>query len=190
MIIISALIGVICYVGGTDVYTFKIDDPNYNAAAVDNINGSLFYALMVIGFGSVNNIVLLFPEERPIFLREVNNNMYSPSAYFFGKIVSELPSSFMLPFIFGCIEYFALFYSRLIPTNFILYSNKYFKIKTNVYSWIPLLIVSHCRKLRSHHWNIGLRQISCYDPYPHCRHSTHALRWLFHQLEFHPPISL
>jgi hypothetical protein len=76
---------------------------------------------MVIGFGSVNNIVLLFPEERPIFLREVNNNMYSPSAYFFGKIISELPTSFMLPFVYGCIEYFALKYNRITPYNFLIY---------------------------------------------------------------------
>lgn len=80
---------------------------------------------MVIGFGSVNNIVLLFPEERPIFLREVNNNMYSPSAYFFGKILSELPTSFAIPFIFGCIQYFALFYTRIQPTSFLIYGNLY-----------------------------------------------------------------
>jgi len=122
MIIISALIGCIVYVGGTDVYTYYPDNPFYSGAAVDNINGSLFYALMVIGFGSVNNIVLLFPEERPIFLREVNNNMYSPSAYFFGKIISELPSSFILPFVYGSIEYFALHYSRENMWSFPAYS--------------------------------------------------------------------
>ena len=126
MFTVSALIGFVCYFGGTDVYTFYPNYQVYTSAAVDNVNGSLFYALMVIGFGSVNNIVLLFPEERPIFLREVNNNMYSPSAYFFGKIISELPTSLLLPFVFGCIEYFALFYSRLIPANFLLYSNHLF----------------------------------------------------------------
>jgi hypothetical protein len=128
MIIISALIGCIVYVGGTDVYTYYPNRPNYSSAAVDNVNGSLFFALMVIGFGSVNNIVLLFPEERPIFLREVNNNMYSPSAYFFGKIISELPSSFLLPFVYGCIEYFALHYSREYPWNFPAYSKNYYPL--------------------------------------------------------------
>jgi ABC-type multidrug transport system permease subunit len=123
MIIISALIGCCVYVGGTDVYTYYPFRPNYSSAAVDNVNGSLFYALMVIGFGSVNNIVLLFPEERPIFLREVNNNMYSPSAYFFGKIISELPTSLLLPFTFGSIEYFSLHYSRAYPWSFPAYSN-------------------------------------------------------------------
>lgn len=122
MIIVSALIGVIVYVGGTNIYLVDLNNLAYTSAAVDNINGSLFYALMVIGFGSVNNIVLLFPEERPIFLREVNNNMYSPSAYFFGKIISELPSSFILPFVFGTIEYFALFYSRIVPETYFQYS--------------------------------------------------------------------
>lgn len=122
MIIISALIGTIVYVGGTNIYTFYPNNLPYSQAAVDNINGSLFFALMVIGFGSVNNIVLLFPEERPIFLREVNNNMYSPSAYFFGKIISELPTSFLLPFTYGSIEYFSLYYSREYPWNFPAYS--------------------------------------------------------------------
>jgi hypothetical protein len=82
----------------------------------------MFFALMVIGFGSVNNIVLLFPEERPIFLREVNNNMYSPSAYFFGKILSELPSSFLLPLVYACIEYYSLHYSTAEPYTFPAYS--------------------------------------------------------------------
>lgn len=122
MVTVSSVIGVIVYIGGTNVYLIDLNNLAYTSAAVDNINGSLFYALMVIGFGSVNNIVLLFPEERPIFLREVNNNMYSPSAYFFGKIISELPTSFLLPFIFGSIEYFALWYSRMVPETYFQYS--------------------------------------------------------------------
>jgi len=125
MFIVSSLIGVIVYAGGTDVYKYYPDNPQYTSAAVDNVNGSLFYALMVIGFGSVNNIVLLFPEERPIFLREVNNNMYSPSAYFFGKIISELPTSLLLPFTFGIIQYFALLYNQIIPSNFLIYSKQF-----------------------------------------------------------------
>lgn len=118
MVTVSALIGVVVYIGGTNVYLVDLKNLPYTSAAVDNVNGSLFFALMVIGFGSVNNIVLLFPEERPIFLREVNNNMYSPSAYFFGKIVSELPSSFLLPFTFGTLEYFSLYYSRQVPETY------------------------------------------------------------------------
>jgi ATP-binding cassette subfamily G (WHITE) protein 2 len=73
---------------------------------------------MVIGFAATQNIILLFPEERAIFLREVNNNMYSPSAYFFGKVISEFPTSIIIPFAYAIITYFAIDYSRVYPWNF------------------------------------------------------------------------
>lgn len=46
--------------------------------------------------------------ERPVFLREVNNNMYSVGAYFWGKIISELPMSLFIPILQSVIVYFAL----------------------------------------------------------------------------------
>mmetsp|Transcript_19657 Transcript_19657/g.18727 ORF Transcript_19657/g.18727 Transcript_19657/m.18727 type:complete len:354 (+) Transcript_19657:825-1886(+) len=114
----AAIIVIIVFVGGTQTYTFYTDDPEYNSGAVDNVNGALFYNIIAMGFGAVNNVILLFPEERPIFLREVNNNMYSPSAYFFGKIFSELPLSILLPTIFGAIQYYALNLSTIVWTTF------------------------------------------------------------------------
>ena len=121
MYCVSSTIGVIVFLGGTEIYTFFSDQPEYTSAAVDNVNGALFFAIIGMGFGAVNNVVLLFPEERPIFLRECNNNMYSPSAYFFGKVVSELPLSILLPTLFGSIQYFALTMNRLEPSKFPLY---------------------------------------------------------------------
>jgi ABC-type multidrug transport system permease subunit len=56
----------------------------------------------------VNNVNLVFPMERPVFLREINNNMYSVSAYFWGKIMSEMPMSIFIPILQGFIVYFAL----------------------------------------------------------------------------------
>ena len=63
---------------------------------------------MTISFNSIQNIILIFPDEMPVFLREVNNNMYSVSAYFFAKVISEIPSSILTPVIFGSIVYFAI----------------------------------------------------------------------------------
>jgi hypothetical protein len=57
---------------------------------------------------AIQNVILIFPEERPCFLREVMNNMYSASPYFWGKVVSELPFSLMQPIIFGSIVYFTM----------------------------------------------------------------------------------
>lgn len=52
--------------------------------------------------------MLIFPDERPIFLREVNNNMYNASPYFWAKVISELPFSIMTPALFGAIVYYPL----------------------------------------------------------------------------------
>lgn len=63
---------------------------------------------MTIAFNAIQNIILIFPDERPVFLREVNNNMYSVTAYFFGKVISEIPASIIIPVLFGCITYFSI----------------------------------------------------------------------------------
>jgi len=63
---------------------------------------------MSMAFNSIQNIILIFPDERPVFLREVNNNMYDVSTYFFAKVASELPMSICIPVLFGVIVYFAI----------------------------------------------------------------------------------
>jgi hypothetical protein len=76
---------------------------------------------MTIAFNAIQNIILIFPDERPVFLREVNNNMYSVSAYFFGKVIAELPVSILTPVVFGCISYFAIGLSTVHSYTFPLY---------------------------------------------------------------------
>ena len=80
-------------------------------AGLQNVRGSLFFISMNIAFNAIQNVILIFPDERPVFLREVNNNMYKVSPYFWAKVISELPFSIMTPTIFGCIVYFAIGYT-------------------------------------------------------------------------------
>jgi len=75
---------------------------------VQDFQGALFFICMNIAFNAIQNVILIFPDERPVFLREVNNNMYSCSPYFWAKIVSELPFSIFTPCLFGSIVYFAI----------------------------------------------------------------------------------
>lgn len=75
---------------------------------------------MNISFNAIQNVILIFPDERPVFLREVNNNMYNPGPYFWAKVISELPFSLMTPIIFGCITYFAIGYTNMAK-EFIMY---------------------------------------------------------------------
>jgi len=66
---------------------------------VMNRNGCLFFVMIAITFSAIQTVILLFPEERPVFLREVGNKMYSVSAYFFGKFIAEIPGAILCPLI-------------------------------------------------------------------------------------------
>ena len=79
-----------------------------DSAGVQNRNGALFFITMSMSFNAIQNVILIFPDERPVFLREANNNMYSVSAYFWAKIFSEFPSSLLTPVIFGSICYYLI----------------------------------------------------------------------------------
>lgn len=73
-----------------------------------NLQGALFFMTMNITMNAIQNVILIFPDERPVFLREVNNNMYKVGPYFWAKISSELPFSIAMPSVFGCIVYFTV----------------------------------------------------------------------------------
>ena len=73
---------------------------------------------MNIAFNAIQNVILIFPDERPVFLREVNNNMYRTGPYFWAKIISELPFSLMTPIVFGAIVYYAIGYTPMAENFF------------------------------------------------------------------------
>ena len=85
---------------------------------LQNIKGSLFFITMNIAFNAIQNVILIFPDERPVFLREVNNNMYRTGPYFWAKIISELPFSLMTPIVFGAIVYYAIGYTPMAENFF------------------------------------------------------------------------
>lgn len=63
---------------------------------------------MNVSFNAIQNVILIFPDERPVFLREVNNNMYRCTPYFWAKVLSELPFSIITPTVFGMIVYYTV----------------------------------------------------------------------------------
>ena len=80
---------------------------------VQNREGALFFLTLNIGFNGLSNVELIFPMERPVFLREVNNDMYSVTAYFWAKIFSELPMSVLIPILQASLTYFAIGFSQV-----------------------------------------------------------------------------
>jgi ABC-type multidrug transport system permease subunit len=85
---------------------------------VQNRNGCLFFICGAISFCAINGVILLFPEERPVFLREVNNKMYTVSAYFFGKILSEMPAAIIVPVVHASCLYFFIGFNTTNPWAF------------------------------------------------------------------------
>lgn len=83
-------------------------DVGSDVPGVQTRNGALFFITMNQAMSAVQNIILVFPDERAVFLREVNNEMYTVSAYFFAKVISEYPMGILSPVLFGCIEYWAI----------------------------------------------------------------------------------
>jgi hypothetical protein len=75
---------------------------------VQNVQGALFFITMNVSFNAIQNVILIFPDERPVFLREVNNNMYRCTPYFWAKVLSELPFSIITPTVFGLIVYYTV----------------------------------------------------------------------------------
>ena len=83
-------------------------DTGYTSKSIQNVQGALFFMTMNVSFNAIQNVILIFPDERPVFLREVNNNMYNVTPYFWAKIMSEFPFSIVIPTLFGCITYYSV----------------------------------------------------------------------------------
>ncbi|EAR86655.2 ABC transporter family protein (macronuclear) [Tetrahymena thermophila SB210] len=80
------------------------NDP-YNIVDARNKNGFLFFLATGAFMESMNAATLSFPTERQVFLREENSKLYKIFPYFFGKLLVDLVSDFIIPIIFCCIVY-------------------------------------------------------------------------------------
>ncbi|KAK3582003.1 hypothetical protein CHS0354_030955 [Potamilus streckersoni] len=72
---------------------------------VQNINGVLFLLITNLTFTNVFAVVNAFPIELPIFLREYGIGLYRVDSYFLSKMLAELPTFIIIPFILVCIDY-------------------------------------------------------------------------------------
>ena len=61
--------------------------------------GTQFYMLTFCLLESIQNVILVFPEERAVFLREQASSLYDVSAYFMGKVIAEFPLNIAVPLI-------------------------------------------------------------------------------------------
>jgi len=95
---------------------------NGTLEGVMNRNGLLYIILMAMSFNACQTIILIFPEERPVFLREAHNKLYTVSAYFYGKLLAEIPLAIVVPLLNSSIIYF---YLGLNPDTFFMHCKVY-----------------------------------------------------------------
>lgn len=77
-------------------------------ASIQSRDGVLFFVALNFVMNSVQNVILLFPDERVVFLREQASGMYSPTAYFLAKFASEIPGYIIFPSVYCLICYFGV----------------------------------------------------------------------------------
>ena len=68
---------------------------------------------MYVVMASMGVIVLNLPNERPVFLKEQNMNLYGTLLYYVSKNIVEFPFSIIIPLIDGSIVYWMV---GLAPT--------------------------------------------------------------------------
>jgi len=77
-----------------------------NQKSIQNINGAIFFVLINQSISGIFGVMQTFPLELPMFQREHKAQMYSPSAFFLARSVSDIPFQLLLPTIFVSIVYY------------------------------------------------------------------------------------
>ncbi|EAS06409.2 ABC transporter family protein (macronuclear) [Tetrahymena thermophila SB210] len=79
---------------------------DYNSYT-DSYNIAIFLYVIMLGQFSQSETpqVINFSAERPVYLKEVNQNLYTTGAYFLSKIIPEIVTCSIFPIIMGLIVY-------------------------------------------------------------------------------------
>lgn len=81
--------------------------PRSNFAELTSYIGFVFYCVCIQLFVGIMGSILVFIEERPLFLREQAGRMYNVLPYYLAKDTIELPLSIILPLLFS-LFYFGM----------------------------------------------------------------------------------
>eukprot|EP01040_Poterioochromonas_malhamensis_P008710 gene8710-9429_t len=88
---------------------YKIGGSNYSN--YDDFNshfGALIMVMMFSLMGSAQSVLLAFPFERPMVMREYVTGTYGIPAYFLSKVALEIPIVFLQMVVAYCVSYFLM----------------------------------------------------------------------------------
>jgi len=106
-----------------DINPDNLNDP-VNAKIIYDINGGIFFFSIAVFMSSAMTVVLTFPAERAVFLREYSANMYSVSSYFFGRSSTELPFVIFFPVLLTSISYYIIGFNGHDASKIFIFSLK------------------------------------------------------------------
>eukprot|EP00730_Choanoeca_flexa_P005423 TRINITY_DN11938_c6_g1_i16.p1 TRINITY_DN11938_c6_g1~~TRINITY_DN11938_c6_g1_i16.p1 ORF type:complete len:739 (+),score=188.31 TRINITY_DN11938_c6_g1_i16:284-2500(+) len=73
--------------------------------AVQSVSGVIFFLLINQSFGGVFSIIFVFPAEKSVVTKERSSKTYQVGAYFWSKMLVNLPRTFMYNLLFSLITY-------------------------------------------------------------------------------------
>jgi ABC-type multidrug transport system permease subunit len=90
-----------------------------NDSSVQDRTGVLNSFAMQVSMMSLFPALLTFPNERPVFIQDMTNNLYSAHMYYWSKVVVELPIHIVVPIGYAIIVYFMTHLVRTAECFFI-----------------------------------------------------------------------
>lgn len=97
---------------------YKLPEDPTNYVTITNRFGCLFFVAINQFMMSMQPVILTFPTERALFLKEENSRMYTVSAYYFGRSFTEFPTLLLFPTIFSLISYWMVGFNMHEPYKF------------------------------------------------------------------------
>ncbi|KAL4474929.1 hypothetical protein ABPG74_001625 [Tetrahymena malaccensis] len=88
---------------------------------VNNRNGILFLDIMTMFQSGCMQILISFPSERGVYMREENSKYYTPITYAIGKITTDILLKIFYPIIYGTIVYFMVGYTHDYAYQYFIY---------------------------------------------------------------------
>jgi len=70
--------------------------------------GALYFSIMNQNMLALFGTIIIFEQERHVFLRELGDKTYSTLPYFISKSLIEIPYSFIFPILTSSLIYFAV----------------------------------------------------------------------------------
>lgn len=86
--------------------------PHKDQSSVQNTLGAIFMLCMTAFISTMFPQLLVFQIERPIFLREQANQLYSVTPYYISKLLIDLPLMLFTPALIMAITYYPIGFFR------------------------------------------------------------------------------